>query len=262
MAAAMRSKSGGMNVPLLAAADDLPAPVARTLAEFVHAVETTVGSDLRSIVLFGSAAENRLRATSDVNVIVVLAAFDRQRIEALSETLLAARAAIRLNVMWLLESEIADAVQAFGVKFADISRRHRLLWGTDPFQAVTIPRDAAIARLRQVLLNLILRLRATYALQSQREERLTALITDTAGPLRASAAEILELEQSVRVAPREALEQIARTLPGEGWDELLRAIGDARRTGAVPAGTGAAIVLKLIDLAYLLLRRASALGNV
>lgn len=250
-----------MNPPPLDAAGDLPVPVARSLTGFVAALETTLGPDLRSIVLFGSAAENRLRATSDVNVIVVLTAFDRQRIDALSETLLAARAAIRLNVMWLLESEIAGAVQAFGVKFADISRRHRLLWGADPFQTVTIPRHAAIARLRQVLLNLILRLRASYALYSQREERLTALIADTAGPLRASAAEILELEKSVRVAPREALEQIARTLPEDGWDEVLEAMGEARRTGAVGAGTGAPLVLKLIDLADHLLGRASALGN-
>jgi hypothetical protein len=250
-----------MTSPILAAADDLPAPVARTLAEFVAALETTLGPDLRSVVLFGSAAENRLRATSDVNAIVVLAAFNRQRIDALSETLLAARAAIRLNVMWLLESEIADALQAFGVKFADVSRRHRVLWGVDPFQNIRIPREAAIARLRQVLLNLVLRLRANYALYSQREERLAVLIADAAGPLRASAAEILELEKSVRVAPREALEQLARTLPGDGWDDVLEAIGEVRQTRAVAAGTGAPLTLKLIDLAGLLLSRASALAT-
>jgi len=250
-----------MNGPLLDAASDLPAPVARTLTEFVAALETTLGPDLRSIVLFGSGAENRLRTTSDVNIVVVLAAFDRQRIDTLSETLLAARAAIRLNVMWLLESELADAVQAFGVKFADISRRHRVLWGVDPFQNVRIPRPAAIARLRQVLLNLILRLRASYALNSQREERLTALVAETAGPLRASAAEILELEESVRIAPREALERIARALPGDGWNDVLEGIRAARQTGTVASGTGAPLVLRVIDLAYHLLGRASALGN-
>jgi predicted nucleotidyltransferase len=250
-----------MNPPLLDAARDLPEAVARTLAMFVAAVETHLGANLRSIVLFGSAAENRLRATSDVNVVVVLSAFDRQQVDGLSETLAAANAAIRLNVMWLLESEIAAAVEAFSVKFADIIRRHRVLRGPDPFQAITVPRHAAIARLRQVLLNLVLRLRASYALDSRREERLTVVLAETAGPLRASAAEILELESGKRLPPREALEQVARDLPGEGWPQVLEAIRQARQDRALAAGSAAPMIAKTIDLAYQLLRRALALDS-
>ena len=153
----LQSPAGDMNQPLLDAARDLPDPVARTLTLFVTAAENHLGASLRSIILFGSAAENRLRATSDVNLLVVLTVFDRSQVEGLSETLAAANAAIRLNVMWLLESEIGAAVEAFSVKFADILRRRRVLRGSDPFQALAIPRHAAIARLRQVLLNLVLR---------------------------------------------------------------------------------------------------------
>src|SRR4029450_7566084 len=98
-----------MTAPLLDAARDLPEAVARTLTLFVAAVETHFGGHLRSIILFGSAAETRLRTTSDVNVLVVLTAFDRQQVDGLSETLAAATAAVRLNVMWLLEAEIAGA---------------------------------------------------------------------------------------------------------------------------------------------------------
>jgi predicted nucleotidyltransferase len=154
----LQSPALDMNQPLLDAAGELPDPVARTLTLFVAAAENHPGASLRSIILFGSAAENRLRATSDVNVVVVvLTVFDRSQVEDLSETLAAANAAIRLNVMWLLESEIGAAVEAFSVKSADILRRRRVLRGSDPLQALAIPRHAAIARLRQVLLNLVLR---------------------------------------------------------------------------------------------------------
>jgi predicted nucleotidyltransferase len=154
----LQSPALDMNQPLLDAAGELPDPVARTLTLFVAAAENHLGASLRSIILFGSAAENRLRATSDVNVVVVvLTVFDRSQVEDLSETLAAANAAIRLNVMWLLESEIGAAVEAFSVKSADILRRRRVLRGSDPLQALAIPRHAAIARLRQVLLNLVLR---------------------------------------------------------------------------------------------------------
>ena len=240
---------------------DLPDPVTSILAAFISAAETALGPDLRSVVLFGSAAENRLRPASDVNVVAVLAKFDADRVQILSETLLAARAAIRLHVMWLLESEIPDAVEAFAVKFADITRRRRVLWGIDPFENVSIPRAAAIARLRQVLMNLILRLRASYAMESQHEERLAVLVAETAGPLRACAAEILELEGSVPPSPREALEQVTRALPTNGWPEVLAAITEARRTRVVAPGTAGPLLLKVVALACHLLQRASALRH-
>ena len=242
-------------------AGDLPAPVSASLAAFVAAASTILEPNLRSIVLFGSGAENRLRPTSDVNVVVVLRAFDAERIRALSETLLAARASVKMNVMWLLESEVQQAVEAFAVKFADILRRRRVLWGSDPFEHVTIPRQMAIARLQQVLMNLIMRLRASYALHSQHEERLILLVAEAAGPLRASAAEILELEGSAPPAPREALKQISQTLPTGEWDETLAAITTARTTKSVEPGTAGPLLLNLIDLASELLGRAAALDR-
>jgi len=111
-----------MPSPVVDGATDLPAPIATALTAVVSAATASLDSNLRSIVLFGSGAENRLRPTSDVNVAVVLRAFDAERIAALSETLLAARAAVRLNVMWLLEDEIPHAAEAFAVKFADTAR--------------------------------------------------------------------------------------------------------------------------------------------
>jgi hypothetical protein len=242
-------------------AGDLPAPVSASLAAFVAAASTTLEPNLRSIVLFGSGAENRLRPTSDVNVVVVLRTFDAERIRALSETLLGARAAVKMNVMWLLESEVPQAVEAFAVKFADILRRRRVLWGSDPFEHVAIPRPMAIARLRQVLMNLIMRLRASYALHSQHEERLILLLADAAGPLRASAAEIIELEGSAPPAPREALEQVSQELTAGDWDATLAAISEARATRAVEPGTAGPLLLNVIDLASQLLRRAAALDR-
>src|SRR4030095_12115769 len=122
------------------------------------------------------------------------------------------RAAIRLAVMWLTQDELPAAGESFSVKFADIVRRHRVLDGNDPFDRFTVARHAAIARVRQVLLNLVLRLRASFALESDREERLPHPLADLAGPLRASAAEILDLKGTPASNSREALELLARQL--------------------------------------------------
>ena len=82
----------------------LPANVATVLINFLDEARDTLGDDLVSAVLFGSAAEARLTATSDVNLILVLRGFDAERLGRLGDALLAAEAAIQLKVMFLLES--------------------------------------------------------------------------------------------------------------------------------------------------------------
>ena len=81
--------------------------------------------------------------------------------------------------MFIEEGELPLAMAAFAIKFDDILSRHRLLVGSDPFADLQIPRDAAIQRLRQVLLNLQLRLRERYALVSLREEQLAVVAAET-----------------------------------------------------------------------------------
>src|SRR2546422_35963 len=131
---------------------DLPGNVVHALEGFVDAARASFGADLHSIVLYGSGAEGRLRSTSDVNGIVVLAAFDGQKAAALREAMRVAHAAVKLDAMFLLRAEIAAAAEAFADKFADIRRRRQVLHGDDPFLQLSVPRAAEMARLRQVLL--------------------------------------------------------------------------------------------------------------
>ena len=238
---------------------DLPEPVVRIIDELVATATDALGDTLRSIVLFGSAAENRLRSTSDLNLLIVLSRFDPASVDRLRPVLQRGHAAVRLAVMWLVEEELSAAGSAFAVKFADVTRRHRVLYGPDPFEQLTIPRQAAIVRVRQVLLNLVLRLRASYALDRDREERLAFVIADAAGPLRASAAEILELEGAPAATSREALERLA-----SGWDAaraeaLLAAVRTARETRRLDAGVAATMLIEMIELARYLHGRSQAL---
>lgn len=224
----------------------------QALDAFVAAARAAFGPDLLSVVLFGSAAEDRLRATSDVNVIVVLRAFDPAKGRAFREPLAVAGAAIRLRAMFLLESEAGDAAHLFAVKFSDVRRRHRVLWGSDLFRDLKVPRAAAIARLNQVLLNLALRLRERFLEEGGREERLALVIADAAGPLRACAAEILELEGNPASSPKEALQKTAGA--------PLASLSQAREEGVLPPGVAEPALLELIDLAGRLRARAARLA--
>jgi predicted nucleotidyltransferase len=89
--------------------DALPETVAAGLAGFVAAAQQAFAEHLVSLALFGSAAEGRLRSTSDVNVIVVLARDDPAGLATIGDAYGLARAAIRLSAMFILETEIAAA---------------------------------------------------------------------------------------------------------------------------------------------------------
>lgn len=228
---------------------DLPPQVSRVLKEFIDAAQAAFASDLQSIVLFGSAAEGRLRATSDVNVIVLLSQFNQQAAETMREPLRVAQAAIRLNPMFVLEAELPTAITAFAEKFSDILRRRRILFGADPFLSVTIPRDIVIARLDQVLLNLVLRLREAYVMRGLREEQLALVVADAAGPLRSSAATLREFQGQAVGSSKAALESFVQAGGDSSLNEALRRVSEAREQRLLPTGVAGPTVLKLIDIA-------------
>lgn len=238
---------------------DLPSHVGSVLEQFIAAVRQTCGETLRSVVLYGSGAEGKLRATSDVNLVLVLSEFTASTAEALREPLRVGQAAARLAVMFLLESEVSAAVNAYPVKFLDIMHRHRVLYGSNPFSDLFVSRDASVFRLKQVLLNLRLRLRSQYVLRGSNEEQLALVVADATGPLRSCAATILELEDHPAPSPKEALEQIVLPLGDPAWREIAGHLSEVRETRRLPAGVAGKTVFRLLELTELLLSRVSNL---
>jgi predicted nucleotidyltransferase len=239
--------------------NELPAQVEQSIDAFVAAAKAAFESDLVSVVVYGSAAEGRMRATSDVNMLLVLKRFTQERADRLREPMRLAHAAVLLNAMFLLESEVPAAMEAFAVKFADIVARHRVLYGSDPFAAVEPPRDALVRRLKQVLLNLQLRLRERYVLVSLREEQLALVIADAAGPLRSSAATLLHLEGLDALPPKEALEKIVREMNDESLSAILPAMSAAREEQQLSPGKAAPTLIGLIEITQRLRDRVARL---
>lgn len=214
----------------------LPEEIQRHLDVFVAAAQTAFGDDLAAAVLFGSAADGQLRATSDVNLLLLLKRFTPQTADALRGSLRLAHAAIDLQVMFLLESELTQAADAFAVKFADIIARHRVLLGVDPFASLHTSRDAMLRRLRQVLLNQQVRMRERYMLLSLNEEQLAGAIADAAGPLRSAAASLAQLEGKSAQSGKQALEAFVDQLGDPALHVALQAMSKARETARLAPG--------------------------
>lgn len=239
---------------------DLPVELSperrRVIEALLEAATSAFGPKLRSVILYGSAAENRLRATSDINLLFVLSAFDSAA-DAFREPFRFSRSAANVAAMFVLERELrGPAAEAFAQKFADIRRRHVVLYGDDLVRDLEIPRAALVLRLQQVLLNLNIRLRELYIERSLREEQCAVTVAESAGPLRTAAVSILELEGRGTMPPREALETLVAALGRPELLSLLPHISEARQQRALPAGQASSIFLGMLDLTSALCDRA------
>ena len=221
---------------------DLPLDIAAALDEFRAVSVELFGASLTSLLLFGSAAEGRLRATSDVNIVMVFSHLDLDRVKAWRSQVELLVAAANLQPLILLDDEIAAAAEAFAVKYFDILHRRRVLHGTDPFATLVISNEALQRRVSQVLLNLALRLRHTLLLGND-AGRAHALV-DAIGPLRASAGALQELARQPRTEPREALLSLAAQ---HGATALIEQLQTLRISGDPVVANSTGLLAALID---------------
>ena len=236
--------------------------VRRVLTDVLRKAREVFNADLLSVVLYGSAAAGQMRPTSDVNLLLVLKRLDFSAGERLNDTLRVADAAVGLKAMFLLEDEVRDAATAFALKFSDITDRHVVLYGPDPFATLTVPGGAKIFRLKQVLLNLVLRMREAFIRSAGEEKRRAGLIAEFAGPLRSAAAVLLELENAGPAAnPKEALERVASEIEPATFREALATLTAARSQHELPTGVAGTTMQRLIELGTKMHERASRLNE-
>jgi predicted nucleotidyltransferase len=239
----------------------LPAQVRQVLDDFLRAARESFGKELLSVVLYGSAAEGKLRATSDVNLVLVLASFEPGTADPLRAPLRLAQAAIQLRPMFLLREEIHAAACSFASKFADILRRRVILHGDDPFASISIPREVEIIELKQQLLNQILRLRASYVSRSLREEQLDLVIAHAIGPLRSSAAALLELQGTAGASSQQAFERIGSDLALVNWPQTLVSLSAIQESRLAAPGEAPILFFQVLDLACRMHSQAEALSG-
>jgi len=226
-----------------------------TLRDFVERAREVFGERLRAAVLFGSAAEGRLRQQSDVNLILVLRDFSPETAAELSGALGLARAAVDLHVMFLEEAEIPAAFECFAQKFGDILRRHFVVYGADTLAGYEVSREDEILRTRQVLLNLGLRLRERYTLLASHPDKVAGAIGDAVGPLRTCAAALCEIEGKPAESPKEAFAAVVAGLGVSEWHYLPQYFSALREQGAPSAPAAADVIAHVLALATALRRR-------
>lgn len=127
------------------------------LAETIAALKESLGGNLHSVVLYGSAARGDfVPGASDVNLLIVLNQSDPAVHEALAQVV---RSRPQLAPFALGLPGLPRTARAFPAKFAAIRRTGRVVYGDDPLAGLTrypeLERFAAEQALRNVRLRLV-----------------------------------------------------------------------------------------------------------
>jgi hypothetical protein len=110
-----------------------------TLEELVSQLRKAYGTELRTVVLFGSAAAGEMiPKRSDYNVLVIV---DRLGVEQLRAAAAVTRAwddAGNSPPLTLTTDEWRRSADVFPMEYADILERHRVLCGDPPFAGIEV----------------------------------------------------------------------------------------------------------------------------
>ena len=114
-----------------------------TLDELVKQLQAAYGADLKSVVLYGSAAAGEhIPKRSDYNVLVVAKALGPERLRAAAAVARAWGEAGNPPPLTLTDEEWRGSADIFPMEYADILERHRMLYGDPPFEGLRVePRD-------------------------------------------------------------------------------------------------------------------------
>lgn len=110
-----------------------------TLDELVAQLRAAFGAELRSVVLYGSAASGEhIPRQSDYNVLVLVDALDVSRLDAVAAVVRAWSEAGNPPPFTLTTEEWRRSADIFPMEYSDIQERHRVLHGASPFDGVRV----------------------------------------------------------------------------------------------------------------------------
>jgi hypothetical protein len=123
--------------------------------------------------------------------------------------------------------------------------------------SLKVARPAEIFRLRQILLNLVLRLREAWVARGHRPEQVQRILADTFGPLRAACATLLELEGMPNADSGAALTAVATSFGAQSGEAAARlaAAHDGKSLGPDAADA----LFRVLALAEQVFQRAARL---
>jgi len=112
----------------------------KTISDFVGRLQAAAGANLESVLLFGSAVAGDFHTEfSNVNLFCVIRDSSFQSLQRLAPAVKWWDAQKQPAPLFMTREEIERSTDVFTIELMDIKQHHRVLFGDDVLQSLTIP---------------------------------------------------------------------------------------------------------------------------
>jgi len=144
----------------------------KQISEFVGKLQQMAGTNLESIILYGSAASGEYETEySNINLLVVLKDTSFPSLIALAPVVENWTQQRRPAPMLVTLEELERSADVFSIELLDMKRRHRVLYGTDVVASLQIPMVLHRAQLEYELREKLILLRQRLLVDSRDDAR-------------------------------------------------------------------------------------------
>ncbi len=192
----------------------LPGRVQRQLETLVVRLRQVAGSNLKSVILYGSAVSGWFHPKhSDVNVLCVLDHLEPQDLERLAPVVQWWRGRGHSGPLMLARRELERVAHLFAIELLDIQAHHRVLDGEDVISALQIPLENHAVQVEWELAQKLIALRQQAMAGGYRPRSLYRLMLDALpSVLTLVRHALLALGSPLPTAPEEALSAVSAML--------------------------------------------------
>jgi predicted nucleotidyltransferase len=186
----------------------------KQISEFVTRLQQAAGTNLESVILYGSAASGDYDPDySNINLLVVLKETALAKLLALAPAVEAWTKQKRHAPLLFTREELEHSADVFAIELTDMQRQHRVLFGPDPVASLQIPMHLHRAQLEYELREKLILLRQHLLTESGDEKRLWNLILRSLPAFTTLFRHaIIAQGQPVPVSKRESVKALAASL--------------------------------------------------
>jgi hypothetical protein len=214
-----------------------------TIDEFVRRVREAGGSNIESVILFGSAAAGNFHeGLSNVNLMCVLRDSSLKALHALSPAAKWWDGKKQTPPLCMTKQELQRSTDVFTIELLDMQQHHRVLFGDDPLRDLQIPMDLHRVQVEYELREKLILLRQHLLLSANNESRLWEVVLRSAPSFSTLFRHaLITLGDSKSTARRDAVAVLAQRVGFDGG-AMLQAL-DIRE------GKGDRKKIDIVDLA-------------
>ena len=183
----------------------------KDLNELVSRLKQAAGTNLRAVVLYGSAVDHDFREHSDLNVLCVFNRLQGTDVESVRPVGLWWWQKGHPPPLLFTPEELRDSADVFSIELLDMKARHRMLAGDDCFAELQVPMTLHNLQVERELRTNVIRLRQSFLRWHGRRAELAALLIASAssfGTLFRHA--LMAFGERAGISAREAADQIAK----------------------------------------------------